>query len=137
MSTLREARFISIGIRRDWRAVYDFLAEPLHFNDWAAGLGHSLHLENGCYVGQGPAGPISIRFSPRNDLGVADHWVTVAPGVEVDVPLRVIPDGAGSLVALTLFRQPGMDEASLAADAAAVEDDLAALKKLLESEHAG
>jgi hypothetical protein len=136
MPTLREARTLCIGIRRDFNAVYDFLAEPLNFNAWAEGLGHSLRLEDGRYVGQGPAGPISIRFSPRNDFGVADHWVAVAPGVEVDVPLRVIPDGTGSLVMLTLFRQPGMDDARFAADAAAVEKDLAVLKRLMENENA-
>lgn len=135
MSTLREARTLSIGIRRDFHAVYGFLAEPLS-NAWAQGLGHSLRLEDGRYVGEGPAGPISIRFSPRNDFGVADHWVAVAPGVEVDVPLRVVPDGRGSLVMLTLFRQPGMGDAQFAADAAAVEKDLVALMRLMENENA-
>jgi hypothetical protein len=137
MSTLRETRVISIGICRDWHAVYDFLAEPLNFNAWAEGLGHSLRLEGDHYVAHGPEGPVSIRFSPRNAFGVADHWVRVAPGMEVDIPLRVIPDGDGSLVSLTLFRQPGMDDARFATDAAWVEKDLATLKKLMEDRHAG
>lgn len=136
MTTLRETRVIHIGVQRDWRTVYDFLAEPLNFNAWAAGLGHSLRQEGDRYVAEGPEGPVTVRFSPPNAFGVVDHWVTVAPGVEVDVPLRVVPDGAGSLVMLTLFRQPGMDDARFGADAALVEKDLATLKQLLESEHA-
>jgi len=128
-------RTLSVGIRKDWKAVYAVLAEPLNFNRWAEGLGNSLRLENGRYVGQGPSGPLSVRFSPRNEFGIADHWVGLGEGQEVYVPLRVVANGDGCEVMLTLFRQPAMSDAEFAADIAAVEKDLAALRQMLEDGH--
>lgn len=130
---LDSERTLQVRIARDWRSVAAFLAAPLNFNDWAAGLGHSLREEDGRFVGDGPAGPIAVRFSPPNAHGIADHWVEVAPGREVYVPLRTVAAGDGALVMLTLFRQPEMDAAAWAADLAFVEKDLAALRQLLES----
>ncbi len=126
-------RTLQVRIARDWQDVAAFLAAPLNFNKWAAGLGHSLREEDGRFVGDGPAGPIAVRFSPPNAYGIADHWVEVAPNHEVYVPLRTVPAGDGALVMLTLFRQPEMDDDAWAADLAFVTKDLAALKQLLET----
>jgi len=46
--------------------------------------------------------------------------------------MRVVPNGEGSEFVLTLIRQPGMSDAQLAKDKAAVESDLKTLKSLLE-----
>lgn len=123
----------SVAIDRPWQEVCDFLAQPLNFNRWASGLGNSLRLESGVWLGEGPAGPITLRFSEPNTYGVADHWVGVAPGVEVYVPLRVVASGEGCEVMLTLFRQPGMSDAQFQADSDWVARDLASLKQLLEA----
>ena len=72
-----------------------------------------------------------MRFAERNTLGVLDHHVA-APGMEVYVPVRVIPNGSGSEVLFTLFRQPDMSDEQYAADTAMVERDLRALTELLE-----
>jgi hypothetical protein len=80
-----------------------------------------------------------VTFAPPNDFGVVDHVVTPLTGGDpaVDVPLRVVPNGPGSEVLLTLFQQPGMSEAQYAADAALVQADLARLKQALEHEESG
>lgn len=126
------SQVLSVYIARPLADVAGFLAEPLNMNAWASGLGHSLRQEDGEWLANGPEGPVRIRFSPRNDFGVADHWVRVAPGVEVYIPLRVIAHGDGCEVQLTLQRQPSMSDAQYAADADWVRRDLAALKALLE-----
>ncbi|WP_445679984.1 polyketide cyclase [Radicibacter daui] len=123
---------LTLSIACDWRRAYGRLADPLSFNDWASGLGHSLRREGDRWVAMGPEGPVTIRFTPTNLYGVLDHWVELAPGVEVYVPLRLIPNGEGCEVTLTLFRQPGMDDAKFAADADWVRRDLRTLKALLE-----
>ena len=46
--------------------------------------------------------------------------------------MRVVANGTGAEVMFTLLRTPGMTEDAFAADAAAVERDLKALKALLE-----
>ncbi|KAF0221022.1 MAG: hypothetical protein FD174_735 [Geobacteraceae bacterium] len=60
------------------------------------------------------------------------HYVTTAQEVEVYVPLRVISNGSGSEVLLTLFRLPEMSEEQYAEDLKLVEQDLRTLKDILE-----
>lgn len=134
MSHVLVPRMIRVAIRRPWTEVCAFLAEPSNLNHWASGLGHSLHQEQGGWRAAGPSGPVSIRFSPPNAEGIADHWVTVAPGVVVTVPLRAVPAPDGTEVQLTLLPQPGMSAGQFEADADWMQRDLAALKQLLEAE---
>ncbi|MEQ8345987.1 MAG: hypothetical protein RIB84_18025 [Sneathiellaceae bacterium] len=133
MSRLLETRVVSQSIERPWQEVYAFAAEPRNMPQWASGLGASLERVEGDWVAQGPEGPVRVRFSERNGFGVLDHHVVLAPGVEVLVPLRVLPNGAGAEMQLTLFRQPGMSDAQFAADADWITRDLQTLKRLLES----
>ncbi len=78
-------------------------------------------------------GPVQIEFVRANALGVADHRVTIKPGVEVLNPVRVIPNGDGSEAMFTLFQPPGMSDEKFDADSALVEEDLKALKHILEN----
>lgn len=128
------SRTISISINRGWRDVYEAFWRPLDFAKWASGLVEGQLAQRGdVWTARGPEGPIVIRFSPRNDFGVMDHVVEVAPGSEVHVPLRIIANGDGAEVLLTLFRQPDMSDERFAADAALVLRDLQKLKRLAES----
>jgi hypothetical protein len=60
-----------------------------------------------------------------------DHYVDTGAGPEIRVPLRIVANGDGAEVLLTLFRQPDMSEAKFAADAEWVGRDLLALKALV------
>lgn len=75
---------------------------------------------------------MKVRFVEKNDLGVLDHYVDPAPGVEVYVPMRVLSNGSGSEVIFTLFRLPDMSEEKYAEDVGLVEQDLRTLKNVLE-----
>ena len=77
-------------------------------------------------------GTVGLRFTPHNAYGVLDHTVVLSDGTEVYVPMRVMPNGTGSEVMLVLFRQPEMDATVFARDAGRMQNDLAALKALLE-----
>jgi hypothetical protein len=131
MST-NEVRHLSVGIARDLRAVYDFASRPVNMPHWATGLGSAPRKVGGEWEFDGPEGPVRVRFAPRNDFGVLDHYVTVRPGTEVYIPLRVIANGAGCEAIFTLIRQTGTTDEKLDADAAWVGRDLAALKGLME-----
>jgi hypothetical protein len=130
--TIHPSRTVSVSIDRGWREVYAFLAVPANFAPWAAGLGAGLEQRGDEWVARGPDGPIRIRFTPPNELGVLDHRVIAASGAETLNPMRVMANGTGSEVAFTLFRPPGMSAAAFDADAAAVARDLQTLKALLE-----
>lgn len=132
MSGMLEAQMIGVSIDRPWREIYAFAADPRNMPLWATGLGRSLERVEGEWIAQGPEGPVRVRFVERNGFGVLDHSVVLAPGIEVQVPMRVVPNGGGGEVMLTLFRQPGMTVEQFAADADWVRRDLQALKRLLE-----
>lgn len=127
------SRTYSVSIRHEWRALYERIWRPEFFSRWASGLAQSnLRHEGGRWLADGPAGPIGIRFTPHNEHGVMDHHVDTGTGPEIHVPLRVLQNGDGAEVILTLFRQPGMDDERFAADAKWVNRDLRALKALIE-----
>jgi hypothetical protein len=75
-----------------------------------------------------------LRFVPRNDLGVLDHYVRTAAGEEILNPMRILENGSGSEVLFTLFQRPDMSEEAFLADAAMVEADLGRLQELFGRE---
>jgi hypothetical protein len=112
----RDTKKLSVSIDRPADEAYEFLCVPENFARWASGM-------------QGA----SVRFSERNRHGVLDHAVRTEQGVEVYVPLRVLPRGARCELELTLFRSPDMSDEKFAADAQWVMKDLLAAKRLLEA----
>ena len=62
-----------------------------------------------------------------------DHEVLLANGHTVHNPLRVVPNGAGSELTLTLFSLSDVSAQKFREDAAWVERDLTRLKTLLEA----
>jgi hypothetical protein len=131
--TLFDTRPVTVSIARPAAEVYAFAHEPLSFPKWAGGLGAGITPDGDRWIAHGPDGDVHVRFSPKNDYGVLDHWVTLPDGTELSMPLRVVANGDGAEVTLTLFRAPGMDDATFDRDQGMVEKDLAKLKALLEA----
>lgn len=137
---LLPARTLSTGIERPLAEVAAFLAEPRNFPRWASGLASGLtplDPHAGEWLADTPQGRLRIRFSPANPFGVADHWIQLADGGVVYVPLRAVANGDGCEVSLTLFRQPDMDDERFAADCDWVRRDLQALRRILDQGGAG
>src|SRR3546814_14779088 len=99
----------------------------------AAGLGQSIRKADDDWIAETPHGPVRVRFTDRNPFGVLDPPVIPAPGVEISVPMRVIPNGSGREVTLTLFRQPGLSHVTFPADGTGESLVLAAIKGLQEA----
>jgi hypothetical protein len=132
MDDLLEVKNISVSIHRAPGDVYAFISNGENVPRWAAGLGTTIRRDGGEWIAAGPIGSVRVRFTPPNDLGVADHDVVLATGVTVHNPVRVVPNGTGSTVIFTLLRQPGVSARQFDQDAKAVAKDLATLKALLE-----
>lgn len=126
-----ESRTLSVYIACDWRALYERIWRPENFPEWASGLsGADMEQEGAIWKATGPGGVVRMRFTDHNDFGVMDHWVELADGQTVYVPLRVIANGKGAEVQLTLFQQPGMTSARFEEDAEWVQRDLEQLRLL-------
>jgi hypothetical protein len=129
---VQPARHIGIGIERPFAEVYEFLAEPANFPQWASGLGDGFEPAGGRdWRARKPMGPMTLRFSPHNDHGVLDHSVIPDDGEPMHNPMRLLANGDGCELVFTLYRRPGMSEDEFARDAAWVSRDLAKLKALL------
>jgi len=103
-------------IERSPLDVYNFIVDPANLQKWASGLDPR----------------VKVRFVERNKYGVLDHYVSVGNGPEVYMPMRVFPNGEGTEVLITVFRQPGVSDEKFAEDTQWVRRDLEALKELLE-----
>jgi len=126
-----ESRIISISIDRNWKEIYENIWRPQDFPKWASSLAKStLAQEGDVWKVEGAEEPVSIRFTGHNPFGVMDHHVTAGGRPEVYVPMRIIQNGDGAEVQLTLFRQPDMSDAAFAADAEWVMRDMQVLRAL-------
>ena len=106
------------------------MRDPRQLSTWASGLGRDVRWEDGRWlVTTADGGEVHVEFCPENDLGVADHRVRGEAGLDLTVPLRVVPNGDGAEVVLTVVVAP---EGDLEGDAAAVRADLERLRDVLE-----
>lgn len=130
---MMRATTLSCFIQRKADELYEEFWRPEQFPKWASGLAQaSLHESPQGWKAQGPDGPVTITFSGHNSFGVMDHWVDQGDSNVIFIPLRIIANGDGSEVMLTLFQQPGMTDEMFLRDQQWVERDLRALKALAE-----
>lgn len=130
------AQTLSVSINKPFNEVYEFAHQPQNFALWAEGLGADLRVGmGGIWLAETPDGPAEIQFTPRNDHGVLDHTVRL-PAARIYVPLRVVRNGEGCEVMLTLFRHEHMSDLDFNSDLDAITRDLGKLKSLLEDDGA-
>ncbi len=132
MAALLKSRTLSVAINCDPGRVYEFVSKPENLPKWAKMFCRSIKKSNGGWIVETPQGPVKVRFTRKNEFGILDHYVNPAPGVEVFVPMRVVPNGSGSEVIFTLFQLAGMSDEKCAEDIRWVEQDLKTLKRILE-----
>ena len=125
------SRTLSVAIDRAPEDVYAFASRPENLPRWA--FFDAIERQGDAWVARTPDGPVTIRFAEPNALGVLDHVVRVAD-LEVHVPMRVVANGSGSEILLTVLRLPGTTDETFERDCGTVARDLAKLKELLESE---
>lgn len=125
---------VSVSINKPFDDVYEFAHQPANFALWAQGMGEDLRVGmGGIWLAETPTGPAEITFSPRNEYGILDHTVRLTTG-RVYVPLRVVKNGDGCEVLLTVFRLEDMSDSQFHSDLDAVTRDLNKLKGLLEDD---
>ena len=132
MTRVLGSRTLSASIDCPPGRVYEFVANPENLPRWATAFCRSVRRSEAGWIVETPDGPVGIRFVAPNELGVLDHYVSLAPGVEILNPMRVVPNGAGSELIFTLFQLPGTSEERLAEDVKLVERDLRTLRHVLE-----
>ena len=123
---------VNVSIGRPPDEVAYFVSNPENLPAWAHGLCKATRKFDGDWIAETPQGPMKIRFAPKNEFGVLDHFLTPSQGDEVYVPMRVLANGTGSELIFTIFRPPGMSDLQLAHDIGLVQQDFKRLKELME-----
>lgn len=124
MMTMLRSRTISVSIKRDPKVVYEFVLNLENLPRWARMAFRSIKQLNGEWVADTPQDSVTVNLTERNDFGILDHYVKTHSGVVVFVPMRVIKNGDGSEVMLTVFQTTDMSEEKFVQDIALVEQDL-------------
>lgn len=126
-------KHLSVSIPQPFERVNAFLVDPQNWTLWASGLGEmQFDAATGAWTAQQDGvGVVTIVFTPPNVFGILDHRVTLPDGSVVIVPMRAIANGDHTEIVLTLFRQPGMDDATWARDEDWVKRDLERLPETL------
>ena len=128
-----KSRTLTTSIDCSTQKVYEFVSNLENMPKWAKTFCRSIKKSNGEWIIETPQGQMEIKIAPKNEFGILDHTVIPAPGVEVFVPMRVVPNGSGSEVVFTLFQQPGMSDQEFVRDQGMVEQDLATLKQIMKN----
>jgi hypothetical protein len=133
MATMN-ARHLSVSIETPFAQAYAFLSNAATLPQWASGLGHSFEMVGpNEWTGEGATGRVTVYFSVPNEAGILDHRVMPDGGEAIFVPMRIVPNGSGAEITITLFQQEGMADAYFERDANTIENDLQSLKRILEN----
>jgi hypothetical protein len=124
---------LTISIQCPPEQVYAFVSNPERLPHWATGLCKAVRRVDDEWIVETAEGDLPVRFADPNQYGVLDHVVILPSGDSVHVPMRVVPNGAGSEVLFTLFQLPGMSDERFEKDVGMVRRDLDTLKQLLET----
>ncbi len=130
---LLKSKTVTISIACLPHKVYDFVSSPSNLIKWGKTYCRSIKKSNGEWIMETPQGEVMIRIAGKNEFGVLDHYITPSAGAEALVPMRVVPNGAGSEVIFTVFQQPGMTDECFLKDIGLVEQDLKSLKAVMEN----
>jgi hypothetical protein len=130
-----EARTLSVSIDREPSAVVEFVSDPRRLPAWAPGFARSVRRDASGWIVETGDGEIRVEFVPANAFGVVDHRVS-GDGLDVLVPMRVVPNADGSEVLFTVVRPAASSDSDFARDIALVAADLQRLKDLLEADAA-
>lgn len=124
----------SITIHRIPDQVFAFVSNPANLPLWSQSFCLSVYQENGQWMVETPEGPVKIRIAVHRQLRIADQFLSPAPGVEIMIPMRVIPNGSSSEFILTLFQPEQISDEDYAQEVALIEHELNVLKQVLESQ---
>jgi hypothetical protein len=109
-----------------------FLGDLATWPSWAPWIRSVSRTAERAWTLETDAGRMQVQLVEPNALGVLDHHVTLDSGRTVFNSMRVIPNGGGSELVMTIFQQPGVSAAEFERDVRAVRDDLVRLKRAAE-----
>ena len=111
---------------------YAFLADPMNWPQYAVVNLRSVSPgQNGWFKAVTKFGEGELKINEGKDLGLFDH-VWKDPQASWQVYSRVVPNGDGSTVTMTLFQPPVMSDEQFDHAMKEMDVEMAKLKEILE-----
>ena len=129
---MMKSKTLSISVKSDPKAVYDFISNLENLPRWAPSTFPSIKHVNGEWLVITPQGQNKIKLTEKNNFGILDHYVKLTSEIEVYIPMRVVKNGDESEIMLTVFQTPEMTDEVFLEDIKMVEKDLNNLKTIIE-----
>lgn len=129
-----KARTLTVEIARPPQDVYRFLVDPANLAGWTA-------VQNGrpepsagpnSWAYDGPSGTVLVHFTAPNPFLVLDYRMQVGPQIIHAAHVRVIRNGAGTVLTHTSVQQPLVSDIVFASEEEWMLSDLLVLKTLME-----
>ncbi|MGE0615435.1 MAG: SRPBCC family protein [Bacteriovoracia bacterium] len=132
MQKLSRSQIKSVDIQAPVEKVFTFLADPMNWPQYAVVNLRSVSLgSNGWFKAITKFGEGQLKVNPIKEFGLLDHtWKD--PQATWTVFSRVVPNGDGATVSMTLFQPPVMDDAQFNQAMREMDVEMAKLKELLE-----
>lgn len=122
----------SIDIEATPEKVYAFLSDPLNWPEYAVVNLRSVSPgRDGWFKAVTKFGEGEIKVNGVKELGILDH-VWRDPQASWQVFARVVPNGEGSTVMMTLFQPPVMTDQQFNDAMKEMDTEMAKLKEILE-----
>lgn len=129
-----KARTLTVEIARQPEDVYNFLVNPANLASWTL-------VKNGrpepsfgpdSWAFDGQRGTVVVHFTPPNPLFVLDYKMQMGPQIVHAAFVRVIRNGAGTVLTHTSVQQPLVSDVMFASEEEWMLSDLMVLKTLME-----
>jgi hypothetical protein len=131
--SVQRSEVVHTSILAPPQEVIAFLSDMNNWKTWAPWVRSVRRSSARDWALDTDAGQMKVHFVESNSLGVLDHEVTLASGVTVLNSMRVLANGSGSELVMVLFQSPGTSTEEFERDFQAVRDDLARIKKVVET----
>lgn len=132
MNTIARSAIKSADIQASPEKVYAFLADPMNWPQYAVVNLRSVSPgQNGWFKAVTKFGEGELRINGVKEHGLFDH-VWKDPQATWQVYSRVVPNGDGSTVMMTLFKPPAMSDQQFDHSMEEMDIEMAKLKEILE-----
>ncbi|MBS1958495.1 MAG: SRPBCC family protein [Bdellovibrionales bacterium] len=133
MKKIARSKIKYIDIQATPEKTFAFLADPMNWPKYAVvNLRSVFPGSNGWYKAVTKFGEGELKVAPIKEFGLLDHtWKD--PQATWTVYSRVVPNGSGSTVMMTLFQPPIMNDDQFDRAMEEMDIEMAKLKEILES----
>ena len=132
MTNISRSQIKSVDIQAPIEKIFAFLADPMNWPQYAVvNLRSVTPGTDGWYRAVTKFGEGQLKITPIKEFGLLDH-IWKDPQATWTVYSRVVPNGDGATVSMTLFQPPVMNDAQFDLAMREMDLEMAKLKEVLE-----